>query len=110
MSYQHKGLAAGRWNGLPLLEQMAHVGSEVERALRWKMKGNADYCLQACARALELLDLSLDNPKNKSHLREIARIREALADYFWGKNEFASTENSWQKYFSQFAYAARRKH
>lgn len=108
MNYQHQGLAAGRWNELPLLEQMANVGSEVERALKWKEKNNAGYCEKACERALELLDLTLDSPQNASRLKEIARAREALVDYFWGANQFASTENGWQAYFSQFAYAARK--
>ena len=33
MSYQHKDLAAGRWGQMSLSEQMANIGSEVERAL-----------------------------------------------------------------------------
>ena len=32
MSYQHKGLAAGRWSQLSFIEKMANIGSEVERA------------------------------------------------------------------------------
>ena len=32
MTYQHAGLAAGRWKELPFVEQMANIGSEVERA------------------------------------------------------------------------------
>jgi hypothetical protein len=31
MSHAHPELAAGRWNSLSFLEQMANVGSEVER-------------------------------------------------------------------------------
>ncbi len=38
MSYQHKDLAAGRWSQLSLIEQMANIGSEVERALNWRIK------------------------------------------------------------------------
>lgn len=110
MTMQHKALASGRWQELPLIGQMANIGSEVERALKWREKNNADYCMKAFERALELLDLTLDDPKNKSRLREIARVREALADYFWGENQFASTVNSWRKYFLDFAYASRRDH
>jgi hypothetical protein len=40
MSYQHKDLAAGRWKRLSFVEQMANIGSEVERALRWRAKKN----------------------------------------------------------------------
>ncbi|MBI4720676.1 MAG: hypothetical protein HY770_05565 [Chitinivibrionia bacterium] len=110
MSYQHKDLAAGRWKELPLFEQMAHIGGEVERALSWRAKRNAEYSLQAFERAQELIDLTMEWPRNPAHLREMARLREALVDYFYGTNEFKSTESSWKKYFSCFTYAARRNH
>ena len=108
MSYQHKELAAGRWRELPLVEQMANIGGEVERALSWREKGNEDYSRRAFERALELVDITLAHPHRPSHLREIARLREALVDYFHGANEFKSTESSWRKYFYHFTYAARR--
>ena len=108
MSYQHKELAAGRWRELPLGEQMANIGGEVERALSWREKGNAEYSRKAFERALELTDLTLADPHRRSHLKEIARLREALVDYFHGANEFESTEISWRKYFSHFTYAARK--
>lgn len=31
--YQHQQLASGRWAKMPFLEQMANIGSEVERAI-----------------------------------------------------------------------------
>ncbi len=108
MIYQHKGLAAGRWSRLPFFEQMANIGSEVERALNWRVKGNTAYSLQAAERAIELLDLSLDAVRGPSRLKEIARTREALVDYFIGSNQYKSTEPSWRKYFASFTYAARR--
>lgn len=108
MSVQHKDLAAGRWKELPFFEQMAHIGGEVERALSWRAKHNAEYSRMAFERALELIDLTIECPLSPAHLREMARLREALADYFYGTNEFKSTESSWKKYFSCFAYAARR--
>ena len=108
MSYQHKNLAAGRWKELPLVERMANIGGEVERALSWREKGNAEYSRRAFERALELIDLSLECSQCGSHLKEIARMREALVDYFHGVNEFKSTESSWRKYFSHFTCATRR--
>lgn len=109
MTFQHKELAAGRWAKLTFIEQMANIGSEVERALNWKAKNNADYSRKAAERALELIDLTLDNNRIPSHFKEISRARELLADYFFGSNQFMSNESSWRKYFFQFAYAARRR-
>ena len=108
MGSQHKGLAAGRWSRLPFLEQMANIGSEVERALNWRAKNNPDYCGRASERALELLDLSLDGAKGFARLKEIARLREVVVDYFYGSNEYGSTEGSLRSYFSAFTRAARR--
>ena len=110
MSYQHKDLAAGRWSQLSFLEQMANIGSEVERALNWKAKNNADYSRKAFERTLELIDLTLENTNNPAHFKEIARMREAVVDYFFGTNQFMSTESLWRKYFSCFTYAARRNY
>ena len=108
MSIQHRELAAGRWKQMPFLEQMANIGSEVERALKWRAKHNDDYSRQAFERALELADLTLDNVSGFSRLKEVARLREALVDYFYGENQFKSTEDLWRRYFLSFAYAARR--
>ena len=110
MNYQHKDLAAGRWSQLSFLEQMANIGSEVERALNWRVKKNADYAQRAFERALELIDLTLDCDKNYAHLKEVARTRESIVDYFYGANQFMSSESSWRKYFLPFTYASRRNH
>ena len=109
MSYQHKELAEGRWSEMPLVEQMANIGSEVERALNWKSKNNPDYSLRAAGRAVELSDLSLASARKFPHLKEIARLREILLDYFYGSNEYGSTESSLRNYFSHFTYAARKE-
>ena len=108
MSFQHAELAAGRWKELSIVEQMAHIGSEVGRAFQWRSKNNPEYSQRAFERALELLDLSLDGAHEFPRLKEIARAREALADYFLGTNQYGSNEKSWKDYFSQFAFAARK--
>jgi len=104
---EHKTLANGRWYTFSLCEQMAHIGSEVERAILWKHKGNTDYSKKAFFRALELIDLTVADPKNKTRLREILRVREALADYFFGNNIYRSTDQLWRSYFFPFAYRTR---
>ena len=43
MNPQHKDLAEGRWANLSFFEQMANVGSEVERAISWRKKNNEEY-------------------------------------------------------------------
>jgi hypothetical protein len=103
----HKGLTCARWNKFTFVEQMANVGSEVERMIKWREK-NPEYTRLAFERALELLDLTIADPKNKMRLKEIVRVRELLCDYFF-ENKYSSTDKSWQNYFYAFNWAARRK-
>jgi len=108
MTHWHKDLAAGRWKQLSFIEQMAHIGSEVERALNWQAKQNPDYARQACERSLELIDLTLDTLKTYARLKEVARMREAIVDYFFGTNQFQYTAESLRSYFFNFVFAARK--
>src|SRR3989338_554576 len=107
MEYQHKNLAGGKWQELTFFEQMANIGSEVERTIKWKNKCNAEYSRLAFERALELMDLTIDNEKSQSRLKELLLIRETLADYFVLENDYHSTDKSWQNYFYAFNFAAR---
>ena len=109
MNFQHKELASGRWKELSFAAQMANIGSEVHRALNWQNKGHEEYSRQAVYRALELLDLTLDSAKTFPRLKESARVREAVVDYFFGSNQFGSSEALWRKYFDAFNYLARNK-
>ncbi len=104
----HKDSAAGRWWELSLYEQLGNVGSEVGRALRWKTR-NPQIAQGAFERALDLMDLTLDDPRHRqsvSRLRELARAREVLVDFLAGSNEYQSTDDSLQRYFDAFAVAA----
>jgi hypothetical protein len=111
-AWQHADAARGRWWTLSLAEQFGHVGSEISRAIRWSAK-NPDTARAALHRGLELFDLMLDDPRHResaARLREIARAREVVVDFLAGANEYGSTGPSLQKYFDQFALAARRAH
>ncbi len=106
MTYEHQNLADGKWNKMSFFEQMANIGSEVSRTISWK-KRNDDYSNKALDRALELLDLTIGDVRNRHRLKELVRLREVLADYFVFDNEYQSTDDLWQKYFYSFNYAAR---
>ncbi|MBN2241448.1 MAG: hypothetical protein JW793_02065 [Acidobacteria bacterium] len=107
MTRRHRELASGRWNGLSFAEQMANVGSEIERTLSWKRKGRPEISSRAFERALELLDLTVADPKNRGRLKELLRVREAVSDHFYFDNCYGSTPESWQRYFNCFLAAAR---
>jgi len=107
----HRDLAGGRWWTLSLAEQLGNVGSEISRASRWRSR-NPETARLAFYRALELIDLTLADPRLRgtpARLREIARAREVVADFFAGTNQYHSSAASLQKYFDQYALAARKR-
>lgn len=109
MNKYHRRLTKHRWSKLSRVEQMANVGSEIHRALKWKQGNNQPYAVMANARALELFDLTLDDTRHGAGLKEIARARELWLDFFLGENQYHQTANQWKKYFLAFNYAARNK-
>ena len=106
MAIQHKNLAAGGWQKLSLMEQMGNIGGEVSRALRWQNKDEKLY-KNAINRALELLDLTISDPRWQNRLKEIVRTRELLADAMFGGKEYKTTFEDLNRYFFHFAIAAR---
>lgn len=105
-NFVHKDLSTDRWFAFSLLEQLANVGTDVDRAIRYQNQGDLEASKAAAIRALELLYLTIEDKKNKKHLREPIRVRATLADYFFGINEFNFTAEYWQSYFYDFNYAA----
>ncbi len=104
----HREAAAGRWWRLSLCEQLGNVGSEVSRSLRW-MPRDQRIAGGATERALELLDLTIADPRYRgsvARLRELARSREVVVDFLLGSNEYRSTASSLSRYFDAYAMAA----
>lgn len=106
MEFQHKKLAAGRWQQLSLIEQMANIGSEISRALKWRSKDENLY-QGAINRAFELFYLTIQDPRWRGRLKELTRVREMLCDAVSGGKEYQSSLEDLDRYFFHFALAAR---
>jgi hypothetical protein len=91
---------------MPLVEQLGNVGSEVGRISRWKTK-DPQACEKAFHRALELLDLTIGDPRWKGRRRELTRVREFLCDAMLGGSLYGSDVAALDRYFYHFAVAAR---
>ena len=103
----HPGLAAGRWQSLTLVEQLAHVGSEVERALRAREQGLASRMEHAAVRALELFDLTAaDDRWRGARRRETLRARDYFCRVCFGGDAESDAPDYLRRYFLQFAAAA----
>lgn len=107
-NFLHKELSSGGWAKFSLAEQLGNIGSEVSRALRWRGKDEKLYN-DAAERALELFDLTLEDERWRGRLREIARAREVFCDAISGGNEYKSSLEDLERYFFQFAVAAKMK-
>lgn len=99
---------ARRWHQMSLVEQMANIGSEVDRIASWKKKGNDEFATKALYRSLELIDLTIADPRWRDRLKEIVRMREFLCDLYIGDNTHSFTPEFFSKYFLWFALAARK--
>jgi hypothetical protein len=106
MSHHHTTLAAGRWQTLSLAEQLANVGSDVARARRWHGK-DPQLSEKAFVRALELLDLTIEDPRWRGRRKELTRAREFLCDAMLGGKVYGSDLPGLDRYFYHFAVAAR---
>ena len=94
---------------MTLAEQLGNVGSEYERALRWKQKGNAKYFEGAFARMLELLDLTIADPRWQNHrLKELCRLRELICDELMNEVRKYPDPRDFKNYFYFYAYTARK--
>jgi hypothetical protein len=104
----HKDLTQKKWNKLDIFNQMANIGSEFERAVKWREKSKEESD-RALERMLELIDLTIGDPKNKKRLREIVRLREVLADLLVFDNIYQSDIEKTKNYFYAFNWAAQIK-
>jgi hypothetical protein len=106
MRHTHKELALGRWQTMTLAEQLGNIGSEYERAIRWKGKSD-EHFLPAAHRTLELIDLTISDIRLKYRLKEITRMREMVCEEFFSSFQTAQDKPQLQNYFTQFALRAR---
>lgn len=108
LKVHHKILAEGRWSTLSFAEQMGNIGGETSRARRAYGKDEEDL-RGAMERAFELLDLTIQDPRWRKRLKELVRVREFLADAFLGGREYGTKLEDLDRYFLQFAFAARNR-
>jgi len=106
----HPSLASGRWSTLSLAEQLGNVGSEYERALQWKRRGDQNHFERAFDRMLELLDLTIADERWRNHrLKELVRLREIVCEELLAVDG-TSSKPDLRNYFLYFGLLARRDH
>ena len=107
MEYLHGEEIINTWSKMSLEEQLGNIGSEYERALRWKGK-NLVHFQNAVERMLELFYLTIDDKRWHNHrLKEICRAKEVALAELYDDKEFGGNPEGLKKYFLQFATIAR---
>ncbi|MBP9850803.1 MAG: hypothetical protein KBC47_03875 [Candidatus Peribacteraceae bacterium] len=105
----HPSLASGRWHTFSLAFQLANVGAEFGRAIEGKFSLDTERMQISFERCLELLDLTIADPKHRKRLKELCRLREVLCDFFMGDNEYRSSGESLDEYFLEFNMVAQKE-
>lgn len=107
MTTFHKGLATGRWQTMTLMEQLANISSELHRALAFQRRPD-DRFENARDRTIELLDLSVTDPRWRGRGSELARFREVCKDVLFGAHEYHMTGEQLEAYLLWFALRYQR--
>ena len=94
-----------KWHKMSLAEQMGNIGAEVSRVITWYEKGDKEKKEQALRRALELIDLTIQDKRLKNRCFELYRLKEILCDVFSGKNNYRVSLDNLKRYFLSFALA-----
>lgn len=90
------------WFSMPIDAQISNIGSEVSRAINWKNKDNEKRKIGFCNKAIDFLYLSMEDPKNRHRVGELAFCVEELRDYFLGNNIYGTTDEMLHKYYDAF--------
>ena len=110
MTTYHPDLASGRCFRLSLDSQLGNAGSEYERALQAKKRGDKVRFDHAFARLLELIDLTIADPRWKNHrLKELTRLREVVCDELYNDIHEFIHPSDLREYFLYFGILARNQ-
>ena len=90
-----------RWHTFTLAEQLANIGSEVGRAAKWQDKDKKLFD-GAVKRAIELIDLTLEDTRWRSRLLELGYFKEFFCDAVLGGHEYGTTFASLERYLLPF--------
>ena len=98
---------ADKWPTFTIHAQMANIGVEVGRICKFRLK-NEQMAQNALYRTIELLDMTIQDRKNRKSLKELCRLKEIVIDFTLGDNTYSYTEKDWDRYFLPFQIAARK--
>jgi hypothetical protein len=103
-------MTSDQWWTLSLAEQLGNIGSDFERALRWRPTEHIGLFQTAAARTLDLLDLTTaDRRWHTVRLAELTRLRSEVCAVLFGDQVDPESGPGLQRYFLAMASLARRQ-
>ena len=96
-----------KWQKMTIFQQLGNIASEISRAIGWEKKGDIEAKKNALERALELINLTLENKNLGSGLKEVARLQEFVADNYANNQSYKVDLSSLYDYLLPFAVASR---
>lgn len=99
------------WAQLSIYEQMGNAGAEVGRAINATRAGKEERVAGAIDRAVDLIDATIEvllaqGPQSSHRVKEVLRARDEFLRLFFD-GTFDTDADAIERYFTQFAYAAR---
>jgi len=91
-----------KWFNLPRTQQIGNIGSEIGRAAYWEAQQDVKNKNFAIERALILLELTLDDPKWKGGLKEVARMHEIICSKLVNHSFFEITLKELENFCLEF--------
>ena len=91
-----------KWFEIDVGIQLANVGGEINRAIRWKNRGDDKKMVNFYNKAMEFMELTMQDPKNSHRLGELSEARYELEDFLYGGNTYQNTDESIMKYYDAF--------
>ena len=98
-----------RWANMSIFDQMGNISSEVGRSFNARRQGQVENENLAMVRALDLFDATIDDLIARKSIRskEVIRSKEQYLSTLLNPNFDEKAGASIEKYFMQFAIAAR---
>lgn len=97
-----------RWQNLSFYQQQGNIASELSRAITFQNQNDHERMNSSLWRLLELVDLTIDDAKNKLRLRELCRFKEVLSDWYCRTKVYDIKPESLLNYALEFAMLTRK--
>ena len=98
-----------RWQSQSFYQQIGNIASELSRAITFKSQNDVEHMNASLWRLLELLDLTIDDSRNRVRLKELCRFKEVLGDWYCQTRVYDVDPESLKNYSLNLAMLARYK-